>query len=48
MPKSVPCLVVDKVIQVLEPEVLKSNVYVQLVPNKITLYKLEEGGNLDP
>ena len=34
MPKSVPHLVVDKVRQMLESEILYSNVYVQLVPNK--------------
>ena len=37
MPKSVPRLVVDKVRQVLQSEVLNSNVYVQLVPKKSLL-----------
>ena len=34
MPKSVPCLVLDKVRQVLESEVVNSNVLVLNVPNK--------------
>ena len=34
MPKSVPCIVLNKVKQVLITEVLNSNVLVQNVPNK--------------
>ena len=34
MPKSVPCLVLDKVRHVFVSEVLNSNVLVQKVPNK--------------
>ena len=38
MPKSVPCLVLDKVRQVLVSEVLNFDVLFQNVPNKSLIY----------
>ena len=42
MPKSVPCLVLDKVRQVLVSEVFNSNVLVQNVPNKCLSQELND------